>query len=52
VYELTDRAVAIEDRFGNLRVWAGPDQPQTYARADSRQRELILVRAMAAGSPA
>ena len=51
VYELTDRAVAIEDRFGNLRVWAGPDQPETYARAGSRQREQFLVRAMAAGSP-
>ena len=51
VYELTDRAVAIEDRFGNLRVWAGPDQPETYQRAGSRQREQFLVRAMAAGSP-
>ena len=51
LYELTNRAVAIEDRFGNLRVWAGPDQPETYPRADSRQRELILVRAMAAVSP-
>ena len=51
LYELTNRAVAIEDRFGNLRVWAGPDQPETYPRADPRQRELILVRAMAAVSP-
>ena len=51
VYELTGRAAAIEDRFGNLRAWAGPDQPETYPRADSRQRERLLVRAMAAASP-
>jgi sugar diacid utilization regulator len=51
VYELTGRAAAIEDRFGNLRVWAGPDQPETYPRTDSRQRERMLVRAMAAASP-
>ena len=51
VYKLTDRAAAIEDRFGNLRAWAGPDQPETYPRANSRQRERLLVRAMAAASP-
>jgi hypothetical protein len=51
VYELTDRAAAIEDRFGNLRAWAGPDQPESWPRADSRQRERLLVRAMAAASP-
>src|SRR6201995_2714004 len=43
VYELTDRSVAIEDRFGNLRAWAGPDRPGTYPRADPRQQELILA---------
>ena len=51
VYELTDRSAAIEDRFGNLRAWGGPDRPETYPRADPRQRERILVRAMAAASP-
>jgi sugar diacid utilization regulator len=51
VYELTDRSVAIEDRFGNLRAWAGPDRPETYPRVDPRQRERILIRAMAAASP-
>ena len=51
VYELTGRAAAIEDQFGNLRAWAGPDQPGTYPRAESRQREGMLTRAMAAGRP-
>jgi sugar diacid utilization regulator len=51
VYELTDRAAAIEDRFGNLRAWAGPGRPGAYPRANPRQRERILTRAMAAGSP-
>src|SRR5690348_5208208 len=51
VYELTDRSAAIEDRFGNLRAWAGPDRPETYPRADPRRQELMLARAMAAASP-
>ena len=51
VYELTDRSAAIEDRFGNLRAWAGPDRPETYPRADPRRQELILARAMAAVGP-
>ncbi|HEY2262505.1 MAG TPA: hypothetical protein VGI96_07765, partial [Streptosporangiaceae bacterium] len=51
VYELTDRSAAIEDRFGNLRAWAGPDRPETYPRADPGRRKRILTRAMAAGSP-
>jgi sugar diacid utilization regulator len=51
VYELTDRSAAIEDRFGNLRAWGGPDRPEPYPRADPGQRERILVRAMAAARP-
>ena len=51
VYELTDRSAAIEDRFGNLVAWAGPDRPETYPRADPGRRERILVRAMAGASP-
>jgi len=51
VYELTDRTAVIEDRFGNLRAWAGPDRPKTYPRADPRQRKRILTHAMAAASP-
>ena len=51
VYELTGRSAAIEDRFGNLRAWAGPDRPETYPPADPRQRKLLLNRAMAAVGP-
>jgi len=51
VYELTGRPAAIEDRFGNLRAWAGPDRPGPYPRADPRRQERILVRAMAAAGP-
>jgi len=51
VYELTGHSAAIEDRFGNLRAWAGPDRPGTYPRADPRQRERILTQAMAAARP-
>jgi sugar diacid utilization regulator len=51
VHELTGRPAAIEDRFGNLRAWAGPDRPGTYPRADPRRQERILARAMAAAGP-
>ena len=37
VYELTDRPAAIEDRFGNLLAWAGPDRPDPYPKADPAQ---------------
>ena len=30
VYELTDHPTWIEDRFGNLRAWAGPGRPYAY----------------------
>ena len=38
VYELTDRPAAIEDRFGNLLAWAGPDRPDPYPKADPAQQ--------------
>src|SRR3984893_57216 len=45
VYELTDRAAAIEDRFGNLQAWAGPDRPDPYPKDDPDQRDRLLGRA-------
>jgi sugar diacid utilization regulator len=51
VCELTGRAAAIEDRFGNLLAWAGPDQPDPYPRTDSEQRARLLDRAMTAADP-
>ena len=51
VYELTDRPAAIEDRFGNLLAWAGPDRPDPYPKADPAQQDRLLDRAMSAAGP-
>lgn len=51
VYELTDRPAAIEDRFGNLQAWAGPDRPDPYPKDDPDQRDRLLGRAVAAAGP-
>jgi sugar diacid utilization regulator len=51
VYELTDRAAAIEDRYGNLLAWAGPDRPDPYPKADPDQRDRLLNRAMTVAGP-
>lgn len=51
VLELTGRAVAIEDRFGNLRAWAGPGRRSTYPRDDPGHRDALLDRAVAASGP-
>lgn len=49
LHELTGLAVAIEDRFGNLRAWAGPDRPDPYPKADPRRRSDILRQAAQRG---
>ncbi|MBO0871752.1 MAG: transcriptional regulator, partial [Pseudonocardia sp.] len=51
LYELTDLATAIEDRFGNLRAWAGPGQPEPYPRSGGPEREDLLHRASVHGRP-
>jgi sugar diacid utilization regulator len=51
LYELTERAAAIEDRFGNLLAWAGPDRPEPYPRAVPEQRDRLLDRAMTVPGP-
>ena len=51
VYKLTGRAVAIEDRFGNLRAWAGPGRPHPYPKATPAERDRLLRRIMAASRP-
>jgi sugar diacid utilization regulator len=51
VYELTDRAAAIEDRYGNLLAWAGPDRPDPYPKADPDLRDPLLNRAMTVAGP-
>lgn len=51
VHEVTNLAVAIEDRYGNLRTWIGPDQPETYPKESAAQREQKVKRLLHAGSP-
>jgi sugar diacid utilization regulator len=51
VYELTSRPAAIEDRFGNLRAWAGPGRPDHYPKDAPKHRASLLRRAAAAGGP-
>jgi hypothetical protein len=49
LHELTGLAVAVEDRFGNLRAWAGPGRPDPYPKADPRRRGDILRQAAQRG---
>ena len=39
VHELTGLPVAIEDRYGNLRAWAGPNRPDPYPKDSAARRE-------------
>jgi sugar diacid utilization regulator len=50
VHELTGHPVAVEDRYGNLRAWAGPDRPDPYPK-DSTARSEELRRALASERP-
>jgi len=52
LYELTGHSVGIEDRFGNLRRWAGPGQPRPYAKQTTDERELLLHDLAAQNGPA
>jgi sugar diacid utilization regulator len=51
VYELTGYPAAIEDRFGNLRAWAGPGRPDHYPKETPRHRDGLLRRAVKAAGP-
>ncbi len=44
LHELTGRAVAIEDRYGNLRAWAGPGRPDPYPKEPVARRAELLGR--------
>ena len=46
LHELTGYPVAIEDRYGNLRAWAGPDRPDPYPKDPPARREQLLRRAL------
>ncbi|HZQ78634.1 MAG TPA: helix-turn-helix domain-containing protein [Acidimicrobiia bacterium] len=51
VWELTGYPVAVEDRFGNLRAWAGPGRPDPYPKPDARRRAQLLRQARREGRP-
>ena len=51
VHQLTSLPVAIEDRFGNLRAWAGPGKPDPYPKPQAHRREELLRRAAAIPHP-
>jgi DNA-binding PucR family transcriptional regulator len=51
VHELTGYPVAIEDRYGNLRAWAGSDQPDPYPKDPPERREELLRRVLAEVTP-
>ncbi|MCQ9130253.1 PucR family transcriptional regulator [Streptomyces hilarionis] len=42
LYELTGLSALVEDRFGNLRSWAGPDRPDPYPVRSSTYQEGML----------
>ncbi|MDX3799101.1 PucR family transcriptional regulator [Streptomyces sp. AK04-3B] len=50
LYELTGLSALVEDRFGNLRSWAGPDRPEPYpVRSSAHQEEMLRQVAREAG---
>ena len=51
VHELTGLPVAIEDRYGNLRAWAGPHRPDPYPKDPPARREQLIRRALRAVRP-
>jgi sugar diacid utilization regulator len=51
VHELTGLPVAIEDRYGNLRAWAGPHRPDPYPKDPPARREQLIRRAQRSARP-
>lgn len=51
VHELTGLQVAIEDRYGNLQAWAGPNRPDPYPKDSPARRERLICRAKRAVRP-
>ena len=43
--------MAIEDRFGNRRAWAGPGEPDSGPKACPDERDRLLTRIVAVGAP-
>jgi sugar diacid utilization regulator len=51
VHELTGYPVAVEDRHGNLRAWAGPQRPDPYPKDSTARSQELLRRALASERP-
>jgi sugar diacid utilization regulator len=51
VHELTGYPVGIEDRYGNLRAWAGPNRPEVYPKDPPARREQMLRHVLREGRP-
>ncbi|TQC44159.1 PucR family transcriptional regulator [Rhodococcus sp. WS4] len=51
LHRLTGLAVGIEDAFGNLRVWAGPDRAPKYRKVGGGNRVDVIRRATMEGRP-
>lgn len=51
IHDLTGFSVAIEDRHGNLRAWAGPGRPEPYPKDAPDRRAAMLRRARLADGP-
>ncbi|MET7572143.1 helix-turn-helix domain-containing protein [Streptomyces sp. NPDC005492] len=51
LYELTGLPAVAEDRFGNLRSWAGPDRPDDYPAPPAERRQEVLRQAAVGPGP-
>jgi len=51
LHQLTGFGVAAEDRFGNLRAWAGPSRPEPYPRLPAPRRAEVLDNARRSPRP-
>ncbi|MBB5163165.1 CdaR family transcriptional regulator [Mycobacterium sp. AZCC_0083] len=52
LFGLTALPVGLEDRFGNLRCWAGPGQPHPYPKQTPNERDQLLHHLAAQNGPA
>ena len=51
IHELTGFSVAVEDRYGNLRAWAGPNRPDPYQKESPDRRAAMVSSALDAARP-
>jgi sugar diacid utilization regulator len=51
IHELTGFSVAVEDRYGNLRAWAGPNRPDPYRKESPDRRAAMVSSALDAARP-